>query len=83
MKSNHIFRILQDKRYTGIMARLQQTRKDWVAGKMEDLMKLEGVDRKKVLRNKSISLDGRGRKAVDATTKTEKYLLDWLEERWK
>ena len=50
---------------------------------MEDLMKLEGVDRKKALRTKSISLDGRGRKAVDATTRTEKDLLDWLEEKWK
>ena len=50
---------------------------------MEDLTKLEGVDRKKALRTKSISLDGRGRKAVDATTRIKKDLLGWLEERWK
>ena len=82
LKSNYIFKIPQNKRYTGIMRRLQQTRKEWAAGKMEDLMKLEGVDRKKALRTKSISLNGRGMKAVDETTKREKILLGWLEERW-
>ena len=50
---------------------------------MEDLMKLEGVDRKKALQTKSISLDGGGRKTVDATTQTDKDVLDRLEERRK
>ena len=73
--------MLQDKRYNAIMVRLQHTRKEWKGGSMDQLLKLDGVDRQKELQKTSLSLDGRGRKAIDSTTRTENELTDWLDER--
>ena len=65
------------------MARLQKIRKDWGEGKFEYILKLEGKEKKKVLRYKSVNVCAYGRKKIDSTTRTEKTLIEWLEERWK
>ena len=36
-----------------------------------------------MLRYKSVNMSARGRKWIDSTTRTEKTLIEWLEERWK
>ena len=50
---------------------------------MDQLLKLDGVERQKALRKTSLSLDGRGRKAIDSKTRTEDKLTDWLDERYR
>ena len=35
------------------------------------------------MRYKSVNVCARGRKRIDSTTRTEKTLIEWLEERWK
>ena len=50
---------------------------------MKDLDELDGKDRAKALRKKSVSVNGRGRKSVEVGTRTEKLLFTWLEERWR
>ena len=65
------------------MVRLQKIRKGWGKGKFEHIPKLEGKDKKKVLRYKSVNVCARGQKWIDTTTQTKKTLIEWLEERWK
>ena len=65
------------------MARLQKIRKDWGEGKFEHILKLEGKEKKKVLRYKSVNVCARGRKRIDSTTRTEETLIEWIEEGWK
>ena len=50
---------------------------------MKDLEDLEGKDRLAALKKKSVSVNARGRKSIELSTRTEKLLLVWLEERWR
>ena len=50
---------------------------------MKDLEDLEGKDRLTALKKKSVSVNARGRKSIELSTRTEKLLLVWLEERWR
>ena len=67
-------------RYKSILSRVQKTKNMWEAGKMKDLENLEGNDRLAALKKKSVSVNARGRKSIELSTRTEKLLLVWLEE---
>ena len=70
----------KDLRYKAILSRIQKTRKMWEEGKMKDLDELDGKDRAKVLRKKSLGVNDRGRKSIEVGTRTERLSLVWLEE---
>ena len=44
---------------------------------MKDLEDLEGNDRLAALKKKSVSVNARGRKSIEFSTRTEKLLLVW------
>ena len=50
---------------------------------MDSILKLDGKAKKKALWRKSLNVNGRGRKSIDSTTRTEIALSTWLEEWWR
>lgn len=74
---------MKDNCYKAIVHIIQKTRKMWEQGDLECIRALEGTERRKALQRKAVNVNARGRKAIDLTSRTEKYLMEWLQERWR
>jgi len=76
---------MKDNCYKAIVHIIQKTQKMWEQGDLESIRVLEGTERRKALhlQMKAVNVNARGRKAIVLTSRTEKYLMEWLQERWR
>ena len=69
---------MKDNCYKAIVHIIQKTRTMWEQGDLECIRALEGTERRKALQRKAVNVNARGRKAIDLTSRTKKYLMNWL-----
>ena len=71
-----------DKVNANIMKKIRSYHKEWTSGKNTNFLELDGSDRIKAMRGKSVHLGSRGRKPVLEVDRVEADLLEYLEDCW-
>lgn len=68
----------KDKTYQNIMKKVGKYRKEFMDGKLDQVLQLEGKEKRKAMKSKTLTINARGRKPCDELSQMETGVKTWL-----